>query len=116
MVTSELQDGVVWITVEREWDGEGFKREAARWLSQGEPFSGFISDLREMKAIPSIAEQQELEEWRKENKSGRPHAMLGRTNALGALIQIYIRLTKANDTRYFMSPDAAVAWVKGFDQ
>jgi hypothetical protein len=114
MITSELRDGIVWMAVEGELSGEDFKREAARWLAQGEPFSGFISDFREMTTIPSTAEQQELEEWRKQNKSGKPHAMLGRTNALGVLIQIFIRLTKANDTRYFMDPDAAVAWVKGF--
>jgi hypothetical protein len=115
MITSELRDGVVWITVEGELSAQDFMREAARWLSQEEPFSGFISDLREMTTIPSTAEQQRLEEWRKKNKSGKPHAMLGRTNALGALIQIFIRLTRARDTRYFMNPEVAVAWVKGFD-
>jgi hypothetical protein len=116
MVTSELRDGVVWLTVEGEMVAQDVMHEAARWLPQKEAFSGFITDLREMTAIPSTTEQQKLEEWRKGNKSGKPHALLGRTNALGVLIQIYVRLTKAEDTRYFMNPEAAIAWVKSFDQ
>jgi hypothetical protein len=116
MITSELRDSIVWLTVEGEIDSEDFMREAAKWLSQKETFSGFITDLREMTAIPSTTEQQRLEEWRKGNKSGKPHALLGRTNALGVLIQIYIRLTKAEDTRYFMNREAAIAWVRDFQQ
>lgn len=116
MVTSELKDGIVWLTIEEEMVSEDVKREAGKWLSQKETFSGFITDLRAMMTIPSLAEQREMEEWRKQNKSGKPHALLGQTNALGALIQIYVRLTKANDTRYFMDPEAAIAWVKNFGQ
>jgi hypothetical protein len=116
MITSELKDGVVWLTVEGDVVAEDVKREAGKWLSYKDTFSGYITDLREMISIPSTAEQQELEEWRKHNKSGKPHALLGRTSALGVLIQIYIRFTKAEDTRYFMNPEAAVEWVRGFDQ
>ena len=65
---------------------------------------------------PSAEEQKKLEEWRKRNRTGKPHALLGQTNALGVLAQIYVRLTKAEDTRYFMDPERAIAWVKGFDQ
>jgi hypothetical protein len=102
MVTSELKDGIVWLTIEEKMVLEDF--------------SGFITDLRPMTIIPSMVEQKEMEEWRKKNKSGKPHAILGQTNALGALIQIFIRLTRAKDTRYFMNPEAAIAWVKSFDQ
>ncbi len=93
---------------------EDVKRETSRWLAQKDTVSGFITDLRKMESIPSTGEQKQLEEWRKQNESGKPHAMLGRTNALGALITIYIRFTKARDTRYFMNPDTAIAWVKNF--
>jgi hypothetical protein len=116
MVTSELRDGIVWLTIEGEMEAGEVKREAGRWLVQKDAFSGFITDLREMTSIPSTAEQKELEAWREHNKSGKPHALLGRTNALGVLIQMYIQLTKAKDTRYFMNPEAAEAWVKGFGQ
>lgn len=116
MVTSELQDGIVWLTIEEEMVPEDVKREAGKWLLQKETFSGFITDLRTMTTIPSLAEQKEMEEWRRQNRSGKPHALLGQTNALGALIQIYIRLTKAKETRYFMNPEAAAAWVKSFGQ
>ncbi len=116
MVTSELKDGIVWLTVEGELVSQDVMREAGQWLSQKDAFSGFITDLCEMTSIPSTTEQKKLEEWRKQNESGKPHALLGRTNALGALIKIYIRFTKAEDTRYFMKPEAAIAWVKGFGQ
>ena len=114
MVTSELKDGIVWLTIIEKMVPADVKLEAGKWLSQKETFSGFITDLREMTIIPSLVEQKEMEEWRKQNKSGKPHALLGQTNALGALIQIYVRLTKAKDTRYFMNPEAAIAWVKNF--
>ena len=116
MVISELKDGIVWLTVEGELISQDITREAGKWLSQKDAFSGFITDLREMTPIPSMTEQKELEEWRKQNNSGKPHALLGRTNALGALIKIYVRFTKAEDTRYFMNSEAAIAWVKNFDQ
>ena len=79
-------------------------------------FSRFITDLRKMASIPSTTEQQKLEAWRKRNKSDKPHALLGRTNALGVLITIYVRLTKAEDTRHFMNPEGAIAWVKGLER
>jgi len=116
MVKSELRDGIVWVTIEGELVSQDTMREIGKWLSQREAFSGFITDLRPMTSIPSTEEQKRLEAWRKQNKSGKPHALLGQTNALGALIQIYIRLTRAEDTRYFMSPERAIAWVRGFDQ
>ena len=116
MVTSELKDGIVWLTVKGEMVSQDVTREAGKWLSQKDAFSGFITDLRKMTSIPSTNEQKKLEEWRKQNKSGKPHAMLGRTNALGVLVQIYVRLTKAEDTRYFMNPEAAITWVKSFGQ
>lgn len=116
MVKSELKDGIVWLTVEGDLASQDAIREIGQWLSQGEAFSGFITDLRPMTSIPSTEEQKKLEEWRKQNKSGKPHALLGQTNALGVLAQIYVRLTKAEDTRYFLNPESAIAWVKGFDQ
>jgi hypothetical protein len=116
MIKSEPNDGIVWLTVEGDLDSQDAIREIGRWLSQGEAFSGFITDLRSMTSIPSSEKQKKLEEWRKGNKTGKPHALLGQTNALGVLIQIYARLTKAEDTRYFMDPERAIAWVNGFDR
>ena len=116
MITSELRDGIVWLIVEGEMTAQEVKREAGRWLSQRETFSGYITDLRQMTSLPSPNEQKEMEEWRKQNESGKPHALLGRTNAMGVLSSIYIRLTKAEDTRYFMDPESAIAWVTDFGQ
>ena len=114
MITSELKDGIVWLTVNGELKAEEVKREAGKWLIQKDAFSGFITDLRELTTIPNTEEQKRLEAWREQNNSGKPHAVLGQTNALGVLITIYVRLTKARDTRYFMNPKAAVDWVENF--
>jgi len=114
MIASELKDGIVWLTIEGELEAEEVQREAGKWLAQKDTFSGFITDLRELIAIPSMEEQKRLEAWREQNKSGKPHAILGRTNAMSVLITIYVRLTKARDTRYFMNPEAAIDWVKNF--
>ncbi len=116
MVTSELREKIVWITVKDELTAQEVTRIVGRWLLQKDSFHGFITDLCEMKPIPSTTEQKKLEEWRQRNNSGKPHALLGQTNALGVLIKLYVRLTKAKDTRYFMNPRAAVDWVKSFDQ
>ena len=114
MITSELRDGIVWLTVEGELTTEEVKLEVGKWLAQTDDYDGFITDLRGMTTIPSASDQKRMEAWRKENNSGKPHALLGQTNALGALITIYMQLTKARDTRYFMRPEAAVRWVKNF--
>ena len=114
MVTSELKDGIVWLTVVGEMTPEDVKREASKWLSQPEEFVGFITDMRQMSPVPSMAVQKELDEWRKQNNSGKPHALLGRTTALDILAKIYVRAMGARDTRYFMDPEAAIDWVKNF--
>ena len=114
MITSELRDEIVWVTI----DGALFAEEVANaispWLTQADLFQGYVTDLRKMTPIPSIAEQKAVEGWRKQNATGKPHALLGQTNALGAIFQIYVRLTKAENTRYFMDSDAAVDWVKNY--
>ncbi len=83
MITSELRDGIVWLTVNGEMAAQEMMIEAGKWLPQKGSFSGFITDIREMTTIPSTSEQKKLEAWRKQNKSGKPHALLGRTNAGG---------------------------------
>ena len=89
MITSELKDGVVWLTAEGKLEAEEVQREVGKWLAQKDTFSGFITDLRGLTTIPSMEEQKRLEAWREQNKSGKPHALLGRTNALGVLVTIY---------------------------
>ena len=112
MVTSELRDGIVWIIVEGQMTPQDIISEANKWRSQTDALNGFITDLRQMTSIPSPNEQQILAEWRRENSPGIPHAMLGRTNAMGAMLQIFTRLMNTEAFRYFMDPEAAIAWVK----
>ena len=116
MITSELKDGIVWLTIEGEMISQDVITEVSKWLLQKNTFSGFITDIRNMDSIPSGEEQKKLEAWRQHNKSGKPHAILGRTNAESVLVQIFIRLTKAADTRYFMRLESAITWVKNFDR
>ena len=116
MVTSELRDGIVWIIVEGQMTSQDIISEANKWRSQTDALSGFITDLRQMTSVPSPDEQKILAEWRKRNSPDKPHAMLGRTNAMGMMLQIYTRVTNTKALQYFMDPEAAIAWVKRFDQ
>ena len=116
MVTSELRDGIVWIIVEGQMTSQDIISEANKWRSRTDAISGFITDLREMTSPPSSDEQKKLAEWRRQNNPGIPQAMLGRTNAMGVMLQIYTRVTNTQALRYFMDPEAAIAWVKRFDQ
>ena len=115
MITSDLREGIVWLTVEGELTFEDVQHEVSQWVAQKNRFSGFITDLRGMGGVPPMGELQKMEAWREQNRSGKPHAVLGQTNALSALLTIYVRLTQARDTRYFMDADAAIEWVKGFE-
>ena len=114
MVTTELRDEIVWIIVKGELAARDIRREVGPWLKHKDSFRGFITDLREMTPIPSPAEQKNMEEWRQQNRSGKPHALLGKPNALGALTKLYVSFTKAQDTRYFLKPEAAIAWIMAF--
>jgi hypothetical protein len=116
MIKSELKDGIVWLTVVGKLTAEDVKREAGKWLPQKDTFSGYITDLRMLTSSPSIFEREKLEEWRKQNESGKPHAMLGTDNVMASIIKAYIRITGAKDTRYFTDVEEAIAWVKSFDQ
>jgi hypothetical protein len=116
MVTSELRDGIVWIIIEGQMTSQDIISTANKWRSQTDAISGFITDLRQVTGVPSPDDQKILAEWRRQNSPDKPHAMLGRTNAMGVMLQIYTRLTNAEAMQYFMDPEAAIAWVKGFDQ
>jgi hypothetical protein len=116
LITSELKDGIVWLNVVGKLTVQDVMREAGKWLPQKDTFSGYITDLRKITGSPSTSERKKLEQWRKQNKSGKPHAMLGRDNFMGVIIQAYIRITNAKDTHYFTDAEKAIAWVKSFDQ
>jgi hypothetical protein len=116
MITSELRDGIVWLTVVGRLTTQDVMREAGKWLPQKDTFSGFITDLRMMTGGPSMFEREKLEAWRKQNKSGKPHAMLGPDTLIASIVKAYIRVTSAKDTRYFTDVEEAIAWVKSFDQ
>ncbi len=115
MVATELVDEIVWIIVKGELTARDITRQVGPWLAKKDSFRGFITDLRQMTPIPSPTEQKNMEDWRQQNRSGKPHALLGRTNALGALTRLYVTFTKAKDTRYFLKPEAAIAWIMDFD-
>lgn len=111
MITSQLRDGVVWLTVDGELLAKDMIAETNQWLLRKGEFAGFISDVRKMTACKS-AEKLKLEEERKRNKSGKPNAILIKDDAMSAVVKIYMRLTGAEQTRYFTSEREAVAWLK----
>jgi hypothetical protein len=116
MVTSELKDGIVWLKVVGKLTFQEAIQEVSKWLPQKDTFSGFITDVRKLTGVPSALEKHQLETWRQQNKSGKPHAILGKDNVMSLIVKLYIRSTRAKDTRYFTDAQKAINWIKNFDQ
>jgi hypothetical protein len=106
----------VWLVVVGKLTVQDVMHEAGKWLPQKDTFNGFITDLRKVTGGPSMPEKKKLEEWRKQNRSGKPHAFLGMDNVMALIIRLYIRSTQAKDTRYFTDVEEAVDWVKSYNQ
>lgn len=115
MVTSKLEDGIVWFVVEGDLVAQEVLDDAKKWQPQINTFSGYVTDVRKMKNA-SAFEQKKLETGRKANNTGKPNAILIKDNAMAAIVKIYMRFTKAENMSYFTDVDEAVAWVKSYRQ
>ena len=54
MVTSELKDGIVWLTITDDLQAEQVQRKVGQWLTQTDAYKGFITDLRGMVGRTSL--------------------------------------------------------------
>lgn len=113
MITSKLEDGVVWFIIDGDLRADDMIPETEKWLTRGDEYAGYITDIRRMGKAPAI-EKKRMEEQRQRNNSGKPNAILGRDDAMGILAKIYVNFTGAKDTRYFTDPDLAKQWLKSF--
>lgn len=113
MVTYKIEDGVLWVVVDGQLNAEELIEAGNKWMQEKDDYVGAVTDIRKMTSQPAT-EQKKVEEWRKEQDTGRPNALLGSSGAMAALANIYIRFTGAKDTRFFSDPEKAKAWAKSF--
>ncbi|NQT26554.1 hypothetical protein HQ585_14465 [candidate division KSB1 bacterium] len=113
MVTSRLEDGIVWFIIEGDLTADEMIPETDKWLSRLDEYCGYITDIRKMEKASSY-DKQRMEDQRKKNKTGKPSALLLKDDAMSVIAKIYINFTKAKDTRYFTDPEKAKEWLKNF--
>lgn len=113
MVTSKLEDGIVWYTIEGEMKADEMIPETDKWLSRQDEYCGYVSDVRKMTKATSY-DKQRMEEQRRKNNTGKPNAILLKDDAMAVIAKIYIRFTGARDTHYFTDEEKAKAWLKSF--
>lgn len=113
MITSKLEDGIVWYTIDGELKADEMIPETQKWLNRQDEYIGYISDVRKMTKASSY-DKQRMEEERRKNKTGKPNAILLKDDAMAVIAKIYIKFTNAKDTRYFTDPEIAKAWLKSF--
>lgn len=111
MISSKLEDRVVWMIVDGPLYAGEFIRETDKWLSRLDEYDGYITDVRQM-TTSTATDKKRIEERRQENNTGKASAILVRDDFMGALAKIYINFTKASDTRIFQDPEKAKAWIR----
>ena len=112
MVTSKLEDRVVWMIVEGPLLADEFIPATEKWLSRLDEYDGYITDVRKM-TTASALDKSRIEDRRKQNDTGKASAILVRDDFMGTLAKIYINFTKASDTQFFTDPEKAKAWIQG---
>ena len=112
MVTSKLEDRVVWMIVEGPLLADEFIPETDQWLSRLDEYDGYITDVRKMTTSTAL-DKKRIEDRRKQNQTGKVSAILVRDNFMGTLAKIYINFTKASETQIFTDPEKAKAWIQG---
>jgi hypothetical protein len=113
MVKSWLDGDIVWVEINGEFIADEIVAETTKWLVKPEAYIGYMTDIRQM-TKQTVYEQKKAEDQAKKNKSGKPRAVLGKDSATAALVNIYIRFTRAEGIRYFTQVDEAKAWLKTY--
>jgi hypothetical protein len=110
MITSKLENRVVWMTVEGPLLADEFIAETEQWLSRLKEYDGYITDVRKMTTSTAL-DKKRIEDRRQQNKTGKASAILVKDDFMGTLAKIYINFTKASDTQIFTDPEKAKAWI-----
>jgi hypothetical protein len=87
MITSRLEDGIVWYTIDGELKADELIPETEKWLSRQNEYFGYISDVRKMTKATSH-DKKRIEEQRKLNQTGKPNAILLKNDAMAVIAKI----------------------------
>lgn len=111
MVTSQLQDRIVILSVEGELSADEVHAELLNWYeTKLDDFDGYIIDLNRMTKHPAI-EQRKAAAYEKKLPSNKPHAIVGKDEKIARLINIFERFTKASFVKYYTNHEDAKAWI-----
>jgi hypothetical protein len=110
MVQVKLEGHYLWVIIEGDLVADEAISKINQWVGRKNEFVGLITDIRKMKESTAV-EQKKLEEQRKRNNLGKPNAILGRESAMAIVVDIYIRFTRAEKTRYFTDEKKAKDWL-----
>jgi hypothetical protein len=111
MITSRLEENVVYIDIDGAFSAEDLYTESKRWLdSHKDDYVGYLVDISKM-TDHSAVEQKKAEELTRQLDTGKPRAVVGKDTATSALINIYTRFTKAKGIKYFSNFKEAKNWL-----
>ncbi len=114
MLTSWLDGEIVWLKMDGVFIADELIAETGKWLRERpDDFVGYILDIRAM-TERNVLEQEKAEQAARKNQSGKVRAVLGKGAALGILVNLHIRVTRAQGVRYFTNEEDAKAWVMSF--
>lgn len=111
MVKTKLEDMVLWITIEGDLKADEVIVEFNKWIPRKNEFIGLITDVRQMGASSAV-DQKKLADQRRKNNLNKPHAILGKDSAFSVLVDIFVRFTRSENTRYFSDPEKAKEWLR----
>ena len=111
MVSSRLDDHIVYIDIEGEFKADELLSETDKWISEhNDEFIGYLVDISKVTKHPAM-EQRKAEAGARKVEEHKPRAVVGKDDMSARLISIYVRFTKAERIHYFTNQEEAKAWL-----
>ena len=111
MVTSQLEDRIVILSVEGELSADDVHAELLHWYeTRLNDFDGYIINLNQMTKHPAL-EQRKAAAYEKKLPANKLHVIVGKDEKIARLIKIFERFTKADFVKYFTDQQEAKEWI-----
>ena len=111
MITSRLEDRIVFLEIEGEFTAEDLQTETRKWFdTQKDAYIGYLVDISKVTVHPAL-EQQKAGLYAKQLNSQKPRALVGNSEANARLASIFFRFTQAQNAKYFSDYEEAKGWL-----
>lgn len=110
MVTAELKNDIIYILLNGDVSYDDFLKAVDPILKSGQKYIGFISDGRKMTTI-NPAVQHKLEQHHQTFNADKPNAILMNSDGKKVIADIYVKFTRAANTKVFTTEEEAINWV-----